>query len=403
MVTRSTRSTRHELKILFLHEVGYLEKPIFEMHEFPERLSAQGHQIAFVDFPEQSGPRGEIIGAEQRGLVISSAKVKLYSQAVRLPGIIGRLVAVLEFRAFFNKVLDDFQPQIIVSFAVPTSGWQALLESRRRGIPFVYRALDVSHKIRRTSFAPFIRMTEAFLCRHSNWVSCNNPAMKEYCVRLGSSSSRTSVDLPPLDLSLFSRAGKPSTDLRDKLGIPEAGRVLLYLGSFFYFSGLLECIQSLEKLPSKPYLVLVGGGEQDSELRSLVQNLNLESYVKFTGFVRYEDLPAYLSLAHVAINPMQPSLVSNTALPNKVLQYMASALPVVSTELRGLKLLFGNEAGLTLVSSSSEVLPAALSLIDRGKLSEFGSANRKAVEAKFNSDQAVDGFSKLLAAMAVSK
>ena len=112
----------------------------------------------------------------------------------------------------------------------------------------------------------------------------------------------------------------------------------------------------LGKMVDKPQLLLIGGGEQEVELKQLVTRLKLEDYVTFTGFVGFDELPAYLSVADVAINPMLPSLVSDSALPNKVLQYMASSLPVVSTDLKGLSSLFPSAEGLSLVSSPEEVL-----------------------------------------------
>ena len=108
------------------------------------------------------------------------------------------------------------------------------------------------------------------------------------------------------------------------------------MGSFFYFSGLADVLQKLALMDERPVLVLIGGGEQDAELRTMTEKLHLEDCVKFTGFVGFAELPSYLSMADVAINPMVPSMVSNKALPNKVLQYMASGLPVVTTRLDGL-------------------------------------------------------------------
>ena len=39
--------------LLFIHEVDYLQKPIFEMHEFPEGLAERGWSVHFIDFVEQ--------------------------------------------------------------------------------------------------------------------------------------------------------------------------------------------------------------------------------------------------------------------------------------------------------------------------------------------------------------
>ena len=40
------------MRVLFVHEVSFLDKPIFEMHEFPEYLASRGHEVHFVDFLE---------------------------------------------------------------------------------------------------------------------------------------------------------------------------------------------------------------------------------------------------------------------------------------------------------------------------------------------------------------
>ena len=82
----------------------------------------------------------------------------------------------------------------------------------------------------------------------------------------------------------------------------------------------------------------------------------------FTGFVDFDDLPGYLKLADVAINPMQPSLVADAAIPNKVIQYLASGLKVISTRLRGLELTFGDSSYLQLVDSPEDVSGRALEI-----------------------------------------
>lgn len=384
------------MKILFLHEVGYLEKPIFEMHEFPEHLAARGHEVAFADFPETAGYQSEArFGEVIEGRVLRGASLRLYSQTVLVPGITGRLLAVFLFPFFFHRVLKNFKPDVVVSFAVPTSGWQAAIICRAHRKPFLFRALDVSHKIRRTMFAPLIKIAERLVYSTASWVSCNNPAMFDYCASLGAMAGKSSVDFPPLDLSHFLE-GAPKKDIRSKLGIPQNSKVILYMGSFFYFSGLSDVLRNLALMSERPTLVLIGGGEQDAELRTMTKKLLLEDKVKFMGFVKFEDLPAYLSMADVAINPMVPSLVSNKALPNKVLQYMASGLPVVTTKLDGLSSTFEDHVGLQSVSHPSDVLAAAVAMMENPKLEMLGKANRTAVARKFGLNHAVQSFEQRL-------
>lgn len=383
------------MRILFLHEVGYFEKPVFEMHEFPEYLAKLGHQVGFMDYVEGSVVQASMKRTARVGKVIPDITINIYSQRAFLGGTFGRLIAALTFPLKFWRTVRDFQPEVVVSYAVPTTGWQALIISCRLGIPFVYRALDVSHKIRRTLFEPLVKVAEKFVCTQATWVSCNNPIMKKHCILMGSDANRTSVELPPLDLALFAGEGKGKI-LKPSLGITEHSKVILYMGSFFYFSGLRECIEELSVSTEKPLLVLVGGGEMDTELRDLVTTLKLDEWVKFTGFVEYEDLPDYFEIADVAINPMIPASVSNTALPNKVLQYMAAGLPVVSTRLEGLESVFGESSGLFYSSSPNDVFKTAVDILKHPNLLDFGHTNRQAVRAKFDISNNVSSFEKML-------
>ena len=188
-------------------------------------------------------------------------------------------------------------------------------------------------------------------------------------------------------------------EVRVSLNIPEGSRVILFMGSFFSFSGLPEVIDSFSSLGSKDtYLVLVGMGEQDKQLRKQVQDLDLEDKVVFTGRVEFSELNKYFSAADVAINPFHPSAVSNTALPNKVLQYMAAGLPVVSTRLKGLEATFRDEnKGLVFVEKPKDVFGAAIDLIEgEVDLSKLGSENKQIVSQIFSDQQTIESFEKLL-------
>jgi glycosyltransferase involved in cell wall biosynthesis len=118
--------------------------------------------------------------------------------------------------------------------------------------------------------------------------------------------------------------------------------------------------------------------------------------VKFTGFVGFAELPKYLGAADVAINSMHRTLVSNAAFPNKVLQYMASGLPVVSTDLDGLRKTFVPLQGLSLVSSPVEVLAKACELMNNANLQDIGRLNQTEVAKIFSREGAVDAFEKQL-------
>jgi glycosyltransferase involved in cell wall biosynthesis len=197
-------------------------------------------------------------------------------------------------------------------------------------------------------------------------LSANNQAMKNYCENLSGRKKPSYVNYPPLDLAHFSFP-KLDTELKSKLGITEQDKIITYMGSFFYFSGLPECIKEFAALSAADEnlkFLLIGGGEQEPELRELVAALDLRERVIFTGFIPYAELPRYLNLSSVAINPLKISQVASVAFPHKVLQYLATGLTVVSTRLEGLVGAIDGIEGLHWENSPEACLRKAHSLIE---------------------------------------
>ena len=384
------------MRILFLHEVNYLEKPIFEMHEFPEHLASLGHQVGFVQFPEGlSLEQVRSLGwrTEIPGRVLPAQNLTLYTPQNAAGSLLGRLKTALTFKRTFTAAVKDFSPDVVVGFSVPTSGWQALAVCKKLRIPYVFRALDVSHLIRKSVFSRLILSAEKFIYRNASAVSANNPAMADYCRTIGAVATKTFVDLPPIDLSHFAAGLSKRDQVRSKLGIAKESKVILYMGSFFYFSGLPQLVDEFARsAPDDKVLVLVGGGEQDQQLRQQVAKLGLTTKVLFTGFVGFNELPSYLAAADVAVNPMQSSLVSNAAFPNKVIQYLATGLAVATTRLKGLELTFGDVPGIRYSETPEQVMREALNMSSSPELNALGRGNQTLVAEMFSQVEAVKAF-----------
>ncbi len=392
------------MKILFVHEVSYEKKPIFEMHEFPEHLAARGHSVTFIQFDEgfkfwkgNRRPRSTIIP----GRVLPETEIKLVTpRQFGIPGL-DRLFATLSVWPVLDRLLGSEKFDSIVLYAVPTYGYQVIRLAKKYGVPVIFRALDVSHLIRESFLSPLVKLAEKYVYHHSDVVSANNPAMARYCSSLGSRSGRTFTNLPPVDVSHFN-ANKVDRDkvagLRNSLEITESDKVVTYMGSFFYFSGLEIVIRDFAVLndPSLK-LLLIGGGDQDGYLRQLVKDLKLGNRVIFTGFISYSELATYLQLATVAINPMLARPVSNTAFPHKVLQYMAAEIPVISTKLAGLFETFGPQSGVTWAHDPEEVLREAVLIAhDPNRAALAVKDQSTSVERLLSIDRAVGEFESLI-------
>jgi hypothetical protein len=188
------------MKLFFVHEVSYQEKVIFEMHEFPELLALRGHNVCFFEFPERIDHLFSINRFQKRyvpGRVFNETGLILITPFTISAGILQRIFSL--FTTFWTLIrrIREERPDVIITYAVPTYGLQLLVIGRILGIPVIYRAIDVSHEIRKSFFGYAIYVIEGLVIRFSDFVSCNNSAMQSYVVYRGALLENTEVKLCP--------------------------------------------------------------------------------------------------------------------------------------------------------------------------------------------------------------
>lgn len=390
------------MKILFVHEVSWSNKVVYEMHDFPELLSLRGHDVHFLDFDE-GRPRARwkpICTVESRAHAGSAVHVTTGPRF--LPGILGRLLATVVQPLLFVYLIRKIRPDVVVTYSIPTSGWQITSISNRFGIPVVARVIDVSHALRKTIFRKLVKRSEQFIYEHATFVSTHNQVLLDYCRELGARSAGSSVTFPGIDTVRFS-PGSRLDNLRSRLGLSTDDKVLLFMGTLFRFSGLFELLNSLthplRKDPKLKFLIL-GDGEDLTRLQAFVQSSKLEGQVLFTGRIEYSELAEYLRMGDVAVLPFHQELVTHAALPAKVIQYLASGLPTISTRLDGLQSVIGADNGVIFVSTLEEMAEQALRLVlddtRRHQLSQHG---RNFVLKHFDWSNQIEAFEQILLAV----
>lgn len=364
------------MKILFIHEVNYRSKVIFEMHEFPEMLAIAGHEVHFLEFPEGIGIRNAAMRTRSNlisGRAYPEAKINLITPPNIGGGFFDRLLAPITALPQLRKLISRDGFDVVMLYAVPTSGWQTVRIAKKAGVPVVFRALDVSHLIRKGLTSQLVKLAERYVYRRATIISANNLFLGEYVTNLGKRMDSPIVNFPPLDLDHF--AIKNRRHMRNVMLIDQDSFVVTYMGSLFPFSGLLQVVSDFS-LYSEPddRLLIIGGGEIENELREKVKDLKLENKVIFTGVISYEELPDYLSVSDVLINPFESTLVTNLALPHKVLQYLAIGIPTVSTKLSGLFESLGDAAGIYWVDSPDKIVKTFLQIKQQGKEEKFAAS-----------------------------
>jgi glycosyltransferase involved in cell wall biosynthesis len=78
---------------------------------------------------------------------------------------------------------------------------------------------------------------------------------------------------------------------------------------------------------------LVGGGTELEAMRALAQQLEVASFVTFTGRVPDHDLIEMLNTADVCVNPDVANEMNDKSTMNKIMEYMALGKPIVQYDL----------------------------------------------------------------------
>lgn len=134
------------------------------------------------------------------------------------------------------------------------------------------------------------------------------------------------ADTIRFDPQRFTAAEKQQ--LRRQLGIPEGRPIVAYLGLLTDYQGIPHLIQAaarLKQVDVEAHFLIMGYPNEHHYL-TLASQHGVADRVTFTGKVRYQDAPFYLSLGDVAVAPK----MSATEGSGKLLNYMALAQPVVA-------------------------------------------------------------------------
>ena len=352
------------MRILFVHEVSWFNKVVFEMHDFPELLSLNGLEVHFLDFDEGK-PRARwkpVTTIETRAH--AGSQVSVTTPPKFLPGILGRLLATIIHPLIFLRLIKKIKPEVVVTYSIPTSGWQIAKICNLKKIPIVVRVIDIPHVLRETHFKPLVKWSERYVFGHADFVSTHNEALRQYCIGLGASPDKSSVIYPGIDMARFFPE-PPRLDLQVKVGIQPTDTVLLFMGTIFRFSGLIELLAelapTLQEDASLKFLIL-GEGEDFIRLNELAKSLGLQRQVIMPGRIEYDLLADYLRLGHVALLPFRPEPVTHGALPGKILQYLACGLPTIATPLDGLQSMIAPDQGVLYANGPQEMVKMAIQL-----------------------------------------
>lgn len=194
---------------------------------------------------------------------------------------------------------------------------------RLMGLPVVltYHSPNYEHSKWNAPARWLLRQCEIISLHSSNRVIFVNKYQMEKCGALDKS-----VYIPN-GIDAVTRSA--STSFLEQHGIMPSG-YLLAVGRLTPEKGLEYLVEAANRLPEVGQVVIAGASDHDSSYRDLLERLDVNKKVIFTGFTSGENLRQLYSHARAYVLPSV-----NEGFPMVMLEAMAYGLPIVCSDIPG--------------------------------------------------------------------
>ena len=201
----------------------------------------------------------------------------------------------------------------------------------------------------------------------------------EELFKIGSSSSMIDSSRSSF-LKKYSLAGK---------------RIIMFVGPVIQRKGVEYLIKSIPKVLKKTgddsVFVLVGGGEFLNRARRLVKEMQINDRVIFTGRLTEEELIEIYRCADLFV---LPSL--SEGVPTTILEAMYFGVPVVATDIPGVKDHFKDVALLVPPKNEDRLAEAIVKLLEDEELTRrLSKAGEELVKNRYTWDVVARGYEKI--------
>lgn len=381
--------------------------------DLAEDLVKRGHSVTFVtcapNYPYgkvYAGYKNRILSKEERNGVritrvwshISPSK-SFWSRTVNF--------ATFSMNALYGALFSE-RPDVLLSFSPPLPlGLAAWIYSRMARVPWALRVEDLypdtavaTGLIRNRTAIRLFYALEKLIYQKATAISIISEGFREILLKKGVPSEKLSITPVWADPDEVKPLPKEN-EFRAKHGL-NGKFVLLYSGNMGNTSSLDDVLAAAKILKDQPEIVfvMVGEGVRKDELVASAQQNALHN-VLFLPYAPRKEYPVMLAAADAGLVTLNSTL-SNTSLPGKTFNIMASARPIlaVSPEQSEIaRLVVRTNCGVNVPPGCPERLAEAV-LAYRSYQPEAlditGLNGRNALEKNFSRAVCVDQYESLL-------
>lgn len=282
-------------------------------------------------------------------------------------------------RGRLAEVVERVRPDILHAHSPVLNAFPALNVGHARGIPVVYEvrafwedaAADLGTA---REWGPRYRLTRALETRalqRADAVTTICEGLRRDMLERGIPADKITVIPNAVDVAEFRVKSTADTGLMEQYGLAH-GATLGFAGSFYAYEGLdllLRAMPLVLRAAPQVRLLLLGGGPQETNLKTLATALGIENFVHFTGRVPHDQVSRYYSVMDVMVYPRIPRRLTELVTPLKPLEAMAMGKLVAASDVGGHRELIrdGHNGHLFRAGSPEAIARCLIGLLENPK------------------------------------
>ena len=299
------------------------------------------------------------------------------------------------FGWLLNRLISKRAPDILHLHMPNVSVFWALLLPAARKIPWVVHwHADVPASLLSLGLRVFYALYRPFeraILRHSDAIVVTSPPYMASSEPLA--EFRDKCHTVPLGLAT---PPAPAPGIINAAPAPSDTLQVLAIGRLTYYKGFEYLLRAAAQCPCAE-IHLVGRGSQESHLRSLARELQIEPRVTFHGHLSDADLDKQFRACDCLC---LPSIERTEAFGMVLLEAMSRGMATLICKVPGSGMGWVVDDGVTGVHvppENSEKLAAAMRHLagDRDKMQQMGAAGRDKFDRQFHIDKSAAGVSGL--------
>lgn len=309
-------------------------------HRLVMELTKQGHEVAVV----APGPEFRNIMQEDNGSRVYRPR------SLTLPMYMKNSYKFSPAPVrYVNKIIRDFQPDIVDICSPYPIGASALMCGKKYGCPVI----GSIHMLPENMLSPFMRSKFYPTLQRLSWSYLvfffNRVDWATIPTQTGAEIYRShglTVDITPISNGVNTTLFNPKNNgayLKKQFEVPDKPTVL-YTGRMSSEKNVdvvIRAIPDVLKQMDAQFLFCGSGGGYKQRMIQLTKELDVESNTTFIDFLDWKDYPNLYSMADVFVMPAEAELQSIVTL-----EAIASGLPAVVVNKGAVPELVNNENGL---------------------------------------------------------